>query len=103
MYGMLFGVMFVMLIKDIELCLFEGEEVECGLNMFYLGVEESMFMNEYVGISFKVELVGSGILGVVLVWGLLMCVCGMVEVIVVDISVEYIFILDVFELVVMYF
>ncbi|MBH0066794.1 phage tail tube protein [Pseudoalteromonas sp. NZS100] len=102
-YGTLPAVLNAMLTKDIELRPLEGEEVERGLNTPYLGAEETMFTNEYAGISFKVELVGSGTLGLAPAWGPLMRACGMAEVIVADTSVEYTPVSDSVESVAMHF
>ncbi|MAD76691.1 MAG: hypothetical protein CML20_18200 [Rheinheimera sp.] len=102
-YGTLPAVLNAMLTKDIEVRPLEGEEVERGLNTPYLGAEETMFTNEYAGISFKVELVGSGTLGLAPAWGPLMRACGMAEVIVADTSVEYTPVSDAVESVAMHF
>ncbi len=69
---------------------FKGSTVSRDLDRGAFGNDSSAHVGVHQGVSFKTELVGSGVLGTAPKWGILALACGFNEVISVGVSVRYV-------------
>jgi hypothetical protein len=67
----------------------EGEDLSRNLERPYFGGQEMIVVGVYATLTFDVEMVGSGELGVAPAWGVLHRMCAMAETITATTSVEY--------------
>lgn len=75
--------------KDVEITPLEAEALERGLVKPYLGADEDILVGEHVLLSGKVELQGSGSVGVAPALGVILRSSGYTEIITPATSVEY--------------
>lgn len=77
------------LVRNLEITPLESDTVSRELIRPYLGNSETLLANKRVGITFQVELAGSGTAGTAPRYGALLKACGMSETVVATTSVTY--------------
>lgn len=77
------------LAKEVSLSPMEGNDVDRELELPYFGGTGTIPTELHVKLTFKVELTGSGTVGLPPAWGRLLRMCGCAETIVADTSVAY--------------
>ena len=77
------------LATDVQLNPMEGNDVSRELETPYLGAQPTIPTELHRKLSFKVELVGSGVVGTAPGWGPILRACGVAETIIPDTSVTY--------------
>ena len=78
-----------LLVRNLDITPIEADLVSRDLIRPYLGNSPSLLANSRVGITFQVELAGSGTAGTAPRFGAILQACGMVEAIVASTSVTY--------------
>lgn len=78
-----------MLVKDLKIMPMEGQDIERGLDLPWFGNDGTIPADLHVKVTFKIELEGSGTLGVAPRYSVFLRACGLQETIVALTSVTY--------------